>query len=257
MGDMDFGGIVTDIMTDYGLVMSFGVIGIVMWISYLLSKLTKGRIHGSAIAIVLGLVLAFIGGVATGGNKGLSDVALFSGLGTMGGSMLRDFAIISTAFGARLEEIKKSGLPGVISLFIGVILSFILGAILAFAFGYTDVGSMATIGAGAVTFIVGPVTGAAVGATSDVVAISIAIGVMKSIVVMIVTPVLAKPLKLNNPKAAMIYGGLMGTTSGVAAGLAATDSRLVPYGAMVATFYTGLGCLLCPSVLYLLMTVIF
>lgn len=29
----------------------------------------------------------------------------------------------------------------------------------------------------------------------------------------------------------MIYGGLMGTTSGVAGGLAATDPKLVPYGA--------------------------
>jgi hypothetical protein len=42
----------------------------------------------------------------------------------------------------------------------------------------------------------------------------------------------------------------MGTTSGVAGGLAATDKRLVPYGAMTATFYTGLGALLGPSVFY-------
>jgi malonate transporter MadM subunit len=55
----------------------------------------------------------------------------------------------------------------------------------------------------------------------------------------------------------MIYGGLMGTTSGVAAGLAATDTRLVPYGAMTATFYTGLGCLLCPTVLFWLTRLIF
>ena len=254
---MDIMGIISGIMSSYGLVMSFAVIVVVMWISYGISKLTKGRIHGSAIAIVLGLVLAFIGGITTGGSKGLSDVSLFSGLGVMGGSMLRDFAIISTAFGARLEEIKKSGLPGILSLFIGVVLAFIIGVVFAFIFGYTDVASMTTIGAGAVTFIVGPVTGAAVGASSDVVAISIAIGVIKSIVVMIATPVLAKPLRLNNPKAAMIYGGLMGTTSGTAAGLAATDARLVPYGAMTATFYTGLGCLLCPSVLYLAMTMLF
>ena len=38
--------------------------------------------------------------------------------------------------------------------------------------------------------------------------------------------------------------------SGVAAGLAATDPKLVPYGAMTATFYTGMGCLLCPSILF-------
>jgi hypothetical protein len=42
----------------------------------------------------------------------------------------------------------------------------------------------------------------------------------------------------------------MGTTSGTAAGLAATDPRLVPYGAMVATFYTGFGCLVCPSICF-------
>jgi malonate transporter MadM subunit len=50
----------------------------------------------------------------------------------------------------------------------------------------------------------------------------------------------------------MIFGGLMGTTSGVAGGLAATNPKLVPYGAMTATFYTGVGCLLAPSVLFLL-----
>lgn len=49
----------------------------------------------------------------------------------------------------------------------------------------------------------------------------------------------------------------MGTTSGVSAGLAATDPTLVPYGALTATFYTGLGCLACPPVLYLAMRVVF
>jgi malonate transporter MadM subunit len=51
----------------------------------------------------------------------------------------------------------------------------------------------------------------------------------------------------------MVFGGLMGTTSGVLAGLAATDVRLVPYGAITATFYTGLGCLLCPSLFYIVL----
>jgi malonate transporter MadM subunit len=49
----------------------------------------------------------------------------------------------------------------------------------------------------------------------------------------------------------MIFGGLQGTNSGVIAGLAATNPQLVPYGAMTATFYTGLGCLLGPSVVFL------
>ncbi len=48
----------------------------------------------------------------------------------------------------------------------------------------------------------------------------------------------------------------MGTNSGVAGGLAATDPKLVPYGAMTATFYTGLGCLLGPSVVYIVIRAI-
>ena len=47
---------------------------------------------------------------------------------------------------------------------------------------------------------------------------------------------------------------MIGTTSGVVAGLAATNEKLVPYGALTATFYTGLGCLLCPSIFYLILT---
>jgi len=48
----------------------------------------------------------------------------------------------------------------------------------------------------------------------------------------------------------MVSPGLAGTVSGVSAGLAATDRKLVPYGALVATFHTGLGCLMGPSVLF-------
>lgn len=40
----------------------------------------------------------------------------------------------------------------------------------------------------------------------------------------------------------------MGTTCGVAGGLAVLDQHPVPYGAMTATFHTGLGCLVGPSV---------
>ena len=95
-------------------------------------------------------------------------------------------------------------------------------------------------------------TGTALGASSEIMALSIAAGLVKSILVMVATPLMAPYIGLNNPKSAMIFGGLMGTNSGVAAGLAAVDPKLVPYGAMTATFYTGLGCLLAPSVLFLL-----
>ena len=129
-------------------------------------------------------------------------------------------------------------------------LSFFVGAIVAVGFGVSDPISITTIGAGTATFIVGPVTGTALGAESSIIALSIAAGLVKSILVMVGTPLVARRIGLNNPNSAMIYGGLMGTNSGVAAGLAATDPKLVPYGAMTATFYTGVGCLIVPSVLF-------
>ena len=241
-----------------GLVVAFAVVGITVWFSYFISnKFTSGRIHGSAIAITLGLVAAYIGGRVTGGGNGVADLAMLAGVGTMGGGMFRDFAIIATAFGVNLSELKKAGLAGVISIFAGVIVSFVVGGAVAVMFGYTDPVAITTIGAGAVTYIVGPVTGAAIGASSELIALSIAAGLVKSILVMIGTPMVAKMIGLNNPQSAMVYGGLMGTTSGVAGGLAATDPKLVPYGAMTATFYTGVGCLMGPSVLFLTVSAIF
>nr|WP_321461391.1 malonate transporter subunit MadM [uncultured Cohaesibacter sp.] len=249
--------IVFKVATKYSLITAFVVVGGLTWISYFVSKhLTKGRMHGSAIAIILGLVLAYVGGTMTGGKNGIADIAFFSGMAFMGGSMLRDFCIIATAFGIKLEELKKAGLAGTLALVISTFMSFFIGAAVSYAFGYTDSVSMSTIGAGAVTFIVGPVTGTALGATSEVIALSIAAGVVKSIAVMLLTPFLAKRFGLTTPAAATVYGGLMGTTSGVSAGLAATDAKLVPYGAMVATFYTGFGCLVCPSVCYFILQAI-
>lgn len=248
---------VLSVLEDLDLLVAFVVVAAIMIVSGWLSKtLTKGRLQASAIAIVLGLVLAYFGGLATGGKKGISDIAIFGGMALLGGSMLRDFAIVATAYGIDVRELKRSGLPGALSLIIGVVLSFIVGAAVAVVFGFRDAESIATIGAGAATYIVGPVTGTAVGASETVIALSVAAGLVKSVLVMIGTPFAAKLIGLNNPKSAMIYGGLMGTTSGVAAGLAATDERLVPYGAMTATFYTGMGCLLGPSVLYLATRVI-
>jgi malonate transporter MadM subunit len=240
------------------LIVAFAVVGAIMWVSYFLAdKLTAGRIHGSAIAISLGLLAAYWGGVTTGGSTGVADVALLGGIGLMGGGMMRDFAIVATAFGVHLGELKKAGIAGVISIFAGVVVSFIVGAAIAVMFGYTDPTAITTIGAGAVTYIVGPVTGEAIGATDAVITLSVAAGLVKSILVMIGTPLVAKTIGLDNPQSAMVFGGLMGTTSGVAAGLALTDPKLVPYGAMTATFYTGVGCLLGPSILYFIVSAIF
>lgn len=239
------------VFAKYSLVTAFAFVGLIVWASYLIShRVTRGRMHGSAIAILIGLLLAYYGGVETGGERGIADIGLFAGMGVMGGAMLRDLAIVATAFGVRLDQFLKTGLSGVVSLLAGVLVSFLIGALVAFAFGYRDAVSMTTIGGGAATYIVGPVTGTAIGASSEVIALSVAIGLIKSILVMVLTPFVATWIGLDNPRTALIFGGLMGTTSGVAGGLAATDERLVPYGAMTATFYTGLGCLLGPSLIF-------
>ncbi|PNG27428.1 malonate transporter subunit MadM [Methylocella silvestris] len=240
------------VFTEQSLVAAFFVVGAVMWISLIISKrLTAGRIHGSAIAILIGLGLAYVGGVISGGQKGLADIPVFAGIGLLGGAMLRDFAIVATAFEVDAIEARKAGLIGVVALAIGTVLPFLIGAGFAVAFGYTDAASITTIGAGAITYIVGPVTGAAIGASSTVIALSIATGVLKAVMVMVFTPMLAKIIGLDNPRSAMAFGGLMGTVSGVAGGLAATDPKLVPYGALTATFHTGIGCLVAPSIFFL------
>lgn len=244
--------ILNKILASNGLVTAFACVGVAIWLAGVISRrLTMGYVHGSAIAIVLGLVLAYVGGTSTGGQKGLADFQLLAGIGLMGGAMFRDFAIVATAFEVQPSEARKAGMIGVISLLLGTVIPFIIGATIARAFGYTDAVSMTTIGAGAVTYIVGPITGAAIGASSDLMALSIATGLIKAIIVMVSTPFAAKFMGLKTPRSAMIFGGLAGTVSGVSAGLAATDRRLVPYGALVATFHTGLGCLLGPSVLFL------
>lgn len=248
---------ITKLFQDNGLIVAFLVVGVIMlcaeWISV---SLTKKKVPAAAIAIVMGLVLAYVGGVYGGGKKGIGDVALFQGFGVMGSGMLRDFAIVSTAMGASVVVMRKAGLLGAISLIVGVIVSFVTGVLIAWLWGIRDVVELTTIGAGACTYIVGPVTGAALGASSETLALSIAIGVVKAIVVAIGTPITAKWIGLNNPHTAMIFGGLIGTNAGVMAGLAATDPKLVPYGALTATFYTGLGCLLCPSIFFLLMRMV-
>lgn len=241
--------IIDNLLIKNGLIFAFLAVGILIWLADLVSKkLFNKRIPGVAIAILVALILAYFGG-----EKGIADYPVFAGMALLGGSMLRDFSIVATAMGVSLADLKSTGLAGVLSLLIGVTFTFFIGGTIGYFMGYTDAVSFVTIGAGACTYIVGPITGAAIGASSELIAISIATGVVKTIFVTIITPFVAQFIGLDNPKTAMIFGGLIGTTSGVAAGLAATDPKLVPYGALTATFYTGLGVLLCPSVFYLLM----
>ena len=143
-----------------GLVFAFLVVGIIMYLSFLISeKLFRKKIPGVALAIFAGLLLALLGS-----KKGIADIPLFSGMALLGGSMLRDFSVVATAMGADLTKIKQAGWAGVVGLFSGVFFSFFVGVLLAFLLGYRDIESLTTIGAGACTYIVGPITGAAVGA---------------------------------------------------------------------------------------------
>jgi malonate transporter MadM subunit len=232
-----------------GLVFAFLLVGLIMLFSFWISrKLFFKRIPGVAVAVLLGLALATLGG-----KKGISDIPVFAGMAFLGGSMLRDFTVVATAMGADLSKIKSAGLAGGVALVAGVFVSFFLGVLMAWVLGYRDVVELTTIGAGACTYIVGPVTGTALGASTDIIAISVAIGLAKTVVTTIATPLIAQKIGLTNANSALVFGGLIGTSSGVTAGLAATDPELVPYGALTATFYTGLGCLLCPSVFYLLL----
>lgn len=250
--------VLIQVLTKNALITTLAVTGLMMIVSHLLSKyLTKGKLQSSAIAITMGLVIAYFAGVYTQGTKGISDIAIFSGFALLGGAMLRDLAIASTAFEVDVKEVKKAGKVGLIALLLGCVIPFVIGAGVAWLMGYKDPVSMTTIGAGAMTYIVGPITGSAIGASSEVIALSIAIGLIKSVFFMVGTPLLAKFMYLKSPRSAMIFGGMAGTTSGVAAGLAGTDVRLVPYGALVATFYTGLGCLLGPSIFFLTVNAIF
>ena len=243
---------ITQVIIKNGFIFAFLFVGVIMLFSFWFSnKVTRKKIPGVALAILIGLGIALFGD-----KKGISDIPLFAGMALLGGSMLRDFTVVATAMGADLDKIKDAGAAGTISLFVGVFVSFLFGAVVAYALGYRDAESITTIGAGACTYIVGPVTGSALGASSEVIAISIAAGVVKTIVTTIGTPLIAKAIRLDNPHSAVVFGGLIGTTSGVAAGLAATDPKLVPYGALTATFFTGLGCLICPSVLFLFVRVL-
>ena len=241
------------IFTKNGLIVAFLIIGILMlFFNWFSRNVLNNRIPGGALAILAALGIAYFGG-----EKGSASYPLCAGMALWGGSMLRDFTVVATAMGASFDELKKTGLVGVLSLFIGVSITFFIGVVIGYLMGYTDPVSLTTIGAGACTYIVGPITGSALGASTDLIAISIATGVVKTIFVTIITPIVAKRIGLDNPGSAMIFGGLIGTTSGVAAGLAATDPKLVPYGAMTATFYTGVGVLLCPSVFFVVVRLVF
>jgi len=108
--------VLIQVLTKNALITALAVTGLMMFVSHLLSKyLTQGKLQSSAIAITLGLVIAYFAGVYTEGSKGVSDIAIFSGFALLGGAMLRDLAIASTAFEVDVKEVKKAGKVGMIA----------------------------------------------------------------------------------------------------------------------------------------------
>ncbi len=119
---------ITQFLEKNGLVVAFLVVGLMTYTATVLSnRLTNRKIPASAIAIFMGLALAYAGGIYSGGQKGVADLKLFSGFSLMGGAMFRDFAIVSTGMGASFMVMKRTGWIGALSLFIGIVLSFVGG----------------------------------------------------------------------------------------------------------------------------------
>lgn len=95
------------LFSKYGFVVAMLCVGGLIYFSYWVAKkFLRNKIPGSAIAIFIGLILAYIGGVFTGGKNGIADVKIFSGFALLGGAMFRDFTIVSTAMGADFEKLK-------------------------------------------------------------------------------------------------------------------------------------------------------
>jgi len=250
--------LINDLLSQSELLTAIIIVALALYVGKIINeKILSGKLSAFIVAMVIALLVAGIAGFFTKGSKGLASVAGFSGLAFLGGSMLRDWCIVATAYGAKTSELKRGGAVGAIALLIGIFWSFFIGVSIALFFGFRDPVDLTTIGAGACTLIVGPVTGEGLGASSQAIAISVAAGVTKSIAAMFLIPLMGKFFGWHTPVQAMVVGGLVGSTSGTAAGLTALNKDLVPYGAMTATFYTGLGCLLCPSVGYLIINAIF
>ena len=110
--------IIQEVLFKNNLITAFVFVGLIVYVAYFISdRLTQGRFHGSAIAIIIGLLFAYFSGIFTEGKKGVADIAILSGVGILGGSMLRDFAIVATAYGAKLSDLRSSGAAGIFSLF--------------------------------------------------------------------------------------------------------------------------------------------
>ena len=109
------------------LLTAFAVVGVLMWISgrdleipHLRAHPRLGdRDHARPRARLCRRASS------TGGEKGVADLPALAGIGLMGGAMLRDFAIVATAFEVDVVQARKAGLIGAVALGLGTVLPFI------------------------------------------------------------------------------------------------------------------------------------
>ena len=184
--------IIQKLIAEAPLVTAFAFVGIVIWISNQLGRhVFRGHVAGSAIAVRSQGSPWPIGRHCQREDEGACRRRAFCRPCVHGRSDDAGFHHRRDCDEVQVGQAEKAGWLGVIALLLGTVLPFIVGVSVAYAFGYTDAVTLTTIGAGAVTYIVGPVTGAAIGASSGIIALSIATGVLKAILVMVFTPPLA------------------------------------------------------------------
>ena len=73
----------------------------------------------AAIITAFGICAAGFGGIADPLDRRRGLLA-FAVAHLLGGAMLRDFAIVSTAYGASLSDMRRCGLSGIVALLLGV-----------------------------------------------------------------------------------------------------------------------------------------
>ena len=90
------------------LIFAFVMVGLLTWLCYAFSKhITKNRIHGSAVAIIIGLALAYYGGVTTGGKKGIADLKHANDGGTLFGSLAQGYGAPPAVANAYKDVVSK------------------------------------------------------------------------------------------------------------------------------------------------------
>ena len=182
---------ISNLLIKNGFVLALFITGLIMLVSFWVSeRLTCWRIPGSAIAIITGLVLAYIGGRVTGEN-GIADIPVLSGFSIMGGPCSVILPLYPQPWVPVSMKSKSRNGRG----------SFAVPGHICFLPAWYQPGFCLWLYR--IRKILPPLVPeparlsrvwlpAAIGAPSEVITLSIAAGVLKAILVTIATPALAK-----------------------------------------------------------------